>query len=232
VKPQKLLGRTTTPEGVELVLYERDGAYSIRAGGLELMSSRAHGSEEALAQLVLERIEPKPSTRVLVGGLGLGYTLRAVLDHRPAVSSVVVAELMPAVVEWNRNELAHLAGSPLDDPRVSVVEGDVADLIGASPDAFDAVLLDVDNGPTGCTLARNEGLYGRESLIAIGRCLRPGGVLGVWSADPDPRFTRMLKKTGYRVEERQVSARTGSKGPRHTVFVAWISSGYRPARPR
>jgi spermidine synthase len=155
-----------------------------------------------------------------------------VLDHRPRVSEVVVSELLPAVVEWNRRELAQLAGKPLTDPRVSVVVGDVADLIASSADSFDAVLIDVDNGPSGFSLKRNQGLYEGGGLVAIRRCLRPGGILGVWSADPDPPFIRRLQRAGFRVEERRVSARSGAKGPKHTIFVAELNSGYRPGRGR
>lgn len=219
MKPQTTLSRVTTPDGKELVLYERDGVYSIRVDGLELMSSRAHGSEEALARLALSEVgEKRP--QVLVGGLGMGFTLRAVLNFRPPVFTVTVAELFPAVVAWNRGELAHLAHAPLEDPRVRLVEGDVADLLAASPSSFDAVLLDVDNGPEAFTLARNEHLYGADGIASIKRSLKPGGVLAVWSADPDPGFGRALRKAGFRVRAETVSARGTAKGPKHTIFVA------------
>jgi spermidine synthase len=143
VKPQHTLGLITTPDGSEFVLHERDRAYSIRVNGRELTTSRAHGSEKALARLVLSRLEDDRRPTVLVGGLEMGYTLRAVLDARPRASDVGVAKLFPAVIQWNRNELAHLARCPLEDSRVSLVEGDVADLIADSPGSFDAMLLDV-----------------------------------------------------------------------------------------
>ncbi|MCK5376853.1 MAG: hypothetical protein KAJ97_07215 [Acidobacteria bacterium] len=219
MKPQKTLSRMATPDGKELVLYERDGVFSIRVDGLELMSSRAHGSEEALARLVLSEIGHR-RPKVLVGGLGMGYTLRAVLNFRPPVSTVTVAELFPSVVSWNRDELAHLAGAPLDDPRVTLVEDDVSDLLANSPHSFDAVLLDVDNGPAAFTLARNERLYGPHGIASVRRSLRPGGVLGVWSADPDPAFARELGRAGFRVKTEKVSARGVAKGPKHTIFVA------------
>jgi len=219
MKPQTTLSRVTTPEGKELVLYERDGVFSIRVGGLELMSSRAHGSEEALARLVLSEVREKRA-EVLVGGLGMGFTLRAVLNFRPPVFTVTVAELFPAVVAWNRGELAHLAHSPLQDPRVKLFEGDVADLVTDSPNAFDAILLDVDNGPAAFTLARNERLYGPDGIVSIKRSLKPGGVLGVWSADPDPSFARTLGRAGFRVRTEQVPARGIARGPKHTIFVA------------
>ena len=225
MKPQSTLGRATTPDGKELVLYERDGVYSIRVNGLELMSSRAHGSEEDLARLVLARVKARTPV-ILVGGLGLGYTLRAVLDAMPAESRVVVAEIFPAVVEWNRAELADLAGSPLLDPRVRVETTDVADLMKNSPAAFDAVLLDVDNGPDAFTIARNRGLYGPRGLASIHRSLRPKGVLGVWSADPDRGFERRLAKAGFRVNTETVPAYHGARGPKgakHTIFIAKLS---------
>ena len=219
MKPQHTLGQASTPDGGEIVLYERDGAYFIRVNGLELMTSRAHGSEEDLARLTLAKVNRK-KPKVLVGGLGMGFTLRAVLDAVPMSAKVMVAEILPAVIAWNRNELAHLARSPLEDPRVAVVERDVAEIIAAASSAFDAVLLDVDNGPSALTVDKNEGLYGPSGLAAICRCLRPGGVLGVWSADPDKAFERRLAKAGFKVSTETVPARRGRKGPKHTIFIA------------
>ena len=221
MKPQHTLGKDTTPDGGEIVLYERDGAYFIRVNGLELMTSRAHGSEEDLARLTLEKLRKK-KPKVLVGGLGMGFTLRAVLDAVPKSARVMVAEILPAVVEWNRNELAHLAGSPVEDRRVAVVTRDVAEIIDAGPAAFDAVLLDVDNGPEALTVSENERLYGDAGLSSIHRCLRPGGVLGVWSADPDKAFEKRLAKAGFKVSTETVSARRGAKGPKHTIFIAKV----------
>jgi spermidine synthase len=219
MKPTHILGRATTPDGKELILYERDGAYTIRVNGLELMSSRAHGSEEALARLTLAEVN-SPTQEVLVGGLGMGYTLRAVLDLVPATTRVVVAEILPAVVAWNSVELAHLAGSPLEDPRVVVEASDVRRLIGKSRDGFDAILLDVDNGPEAFTSAGNAHLYDRAGLDAIRRSLRSRGVLGVWSADPDRGFERRLAAAGFNFATHTVRARSGRKGPKHTIFVA------------
>jgi spermidine synthase len=219
MKPQHTLGRASTPDGGEIVLYERDGAYFIRVNGLELMTSRSHGSEEDLARLAMAKVE-SANPKVLVGGLGMGYTLRAVLDAIPKSARIMVAEILPAIVGWNRNELTHLAGSPLEDPRVAIVERDVAEIIAAGPAAFDAILLDVDNGPAGLTVAKNERLYGTTGLAAIHRCLRPGGVLGVWSADPDRAFERRLVKAGFKVTTETVPARRGAKGPKHTIFIA------------
>ncbi len=219
MKAQHTLGRVTTPDGRELVIYERDGVYTIRVDGLELMSSRTHGSEEALAQLALSEVGVK-RPQVLVGGLGMGYTLRAVLNFRPPVFTATVAELFPAVIAWNRGELAHLAHAPLEDPRVRLIEADVSDVLEERPRAFDAVLLDVDNGPAAFTLQRNKRLYGARGIASLKRCLRPKGVLGVWSADPDPAFARKLGRAGFRVRMETVSARGSAKGPKHTIFVA------------
>jgi spermidine synthase len=222
MKPQQTLGRVTTPDGRQLILYLRDGVYSIRVDGLELMSSRAHGSEEAMAGLALAGIRRR-EPRVLVGGLGMGYTLRAVLDTVPEGARVTVVEIFPAVVSWNRGELAHLAREPLADDRVWVEEADVGAVIAANPRTFDAVLLDVDNGPAAFTTARNKRLYGPRGLAAIHRSLLPGGVLGVWSADPDPPFERRLTRAGFRVRTETVSARRRTKGPKHTIFIARAS---------
>ena len=219
MKPQHTLGQATTPDGGGIVLYERDGSYFIRVNGLELMTSRAHGSEEDLARLTLAKVKKK-NPKVLVGGLGMGFTLRAVLDAVPKSAKVMVAEILPAVIMWNRKALAHLAGEPLEDPRVAVVERDVAEIIAAGPSAFDAILLDVDNGPEAFTVAENQRLYSPSGLAAIHRCLRAGGVLGVWSADPDKAFERQLAKAGFKVSTETVSARRGGKGPKHTVFIA------------
>ena len=221
MKPQHTLGRATTPDGKELLLYERDGVYSIRVNGLELMSSRAHGSEEALARLVMARVR-KPHPEILVGGLGMGYTLRAVLDVVPQQSKIVVAEIFPAVVEWNRPTWPGSPDAPLIDPRVTVQVTDVADLFDGHP-TFDAILLDVDNGPDAFTIARNHRLYGAHGLEQIRRSLRQQGVLGVWSADPDPPFERRLSKAGFQVQVETVPAYQKPKGPKHTIFIATVA---------
>ncbi len=220
MKPTVVLDRATTPDGAEMLLCERDGVFTIRVDGLELMSSRAHGSEEALANLVLSSLGPKRRPRVLVGGLGMGYTLRAVLDAKPPASAIVVAELIPAVVRWNRSRLGHLAGAPLDDPRVTLLEADVGRVIADSPRSFDAILLDVDNGPSAFTVERNQNLYGPAGIAAIRRCLRSDGRFGVWSAEPAPGFERLLRSAGFDVEATRVWARKVAKGPKHTIFVA------------
>ena len=218
MKPQIMIDRATTPDGKELLLYERDGVFSIRVDGLELMTSRAHGSEEAMAALVLSRLGDR-SPRVLVGGLGMGFTLRAVLTDLPPSGRVTVAELLPEIVRWNRDHLGHLAGHPLDDERVTLAEQDVAVVMRAHRHAFDAILLDVDNGPAALTDRRNVNLYRPGGLATARRSLRAGGVLGVWSASPDRAFERALARAGFSVSVETVRARRGAKGPRHTIFV-------------
>jgi spermidine synthase len=219
MKPQTTIDSATTPDGKEIVLYERDGVFTIRVNGMELMSSRAHGSEEAMASLTMAEIRAA-SPRVLVGGLGMGYTTRRVLDHLSPRGLVTVAELLPEVVRWNREHLGHLAGSPLEDPRVELVEDDVARVMSARPGTFDAVMLDVDNGPAALTDVRNDRLYRAEGLAVARRCLRPRGVLAVWSASPDRRFERTLSAAGFNVRVETVCARSGAKGPKHTIFIA------------
>jgi spermidine synthase len=214
--PWEILGRARAPEGGELVLYRRGGEFVIRVGGRELMSSRAHGSEEELAALACRDLPP--GARVLVGGLGLGYTLRATLDRLPADGRVAVAEIVPAVIEWNRGPLAALAGRPLDDPRVTVEAADVGQLVRRGP-RWDAILLDVDNGPVALTRKGNHGLYSQPGLMAARAALRPRGVLAVWSAAPDRRFVGRLRKAGFSAEAVDVPARGVGGGPMHTIFV-------------
>ena len=189
------------------------------ANGKSLMSSRMHGSEQALAALALRRME-MPDACVLVGGLGMGFTLRATLDLVPRDATVVVAELVPAVVEWNRGALGTLAGHPLRDPRVRVEMGDVADTLQSSPERFDAVLLDVDNGPDAFTAATNARLYNDAGLAAARTALKPGGVLAVWSAWEDRRFEQRLRYAGFVVHIERVRGRLKKGGPKHTIFLA------------
>lgn len=220
MKPRRLLDYAVSPDGLELALYQHGDVFLIQIDGHDLMSSRAHGSEEELARRALAALGERPSTRVLVGGLGMGFTLRATLaaltGRRGA--AVVVAEVFPAVVRWNREILGHLAGRPLDDPRVRVEVADVADLL--TPASFDVVLLDVDNGPEALTLASNRHLYGRRGLARIRQALRPGGVLAVWSAGDDPRFTDELRRGGFDAAVHRARERASGKGARHALFVA------------
>ncbi len=223
----ELLGTAQAPEGgSELRLYRRGGEFSIRADGLELMNSRVHSSEEALAQLACERINNCPRPRVLVGGLGMGFTLAAALACLDELAAVVVSERVPEVVEWNRGPLGELAQHPLRDSRVTVREIDVARLIASERNAYDAILLDVDNGPTSLPGARNEKVYDRAGVEAAAVALRPNGVLAVWSANPDPPFSKRLSDAGFAVEEIAVRARGYRSGTRHTIWVAQQS----PAR--
>ncbi len=206
-------------DGEPLRLMRRGVEYSIMTGGIELMNSRLSGSEEAMAALAFERIGRRPKARVLIGGLGMGFTLRAALVAFGADAQIVVVELVPAVVAWARGPLSELHGASLDDPRVSLCEGDVGEAIRAGEEAFDAILLDVDNGPGGLSRRENDGLYGPAGLAAAMRALRPGGVLEVWSSTRDSAFTARLKRAGYAVEEIGVRAHKG-RGARHVIWMA------------
>lgn len=218
--PWELLGEARVASGGRLALYQRGREFAIRlAGRGELMNSRSHGSEEALAALACARLAMRVDCHVLVGGLGMGFTLAAALRGLPATARLTVAELVPQIVAWNRGPLADLAGHPLSDPRVTVHEGDVADLISAPDGAYDAILLDVDNGPEGFTQPENGWLYYSDGLAASYGALRPGGVLAVWSAGHDPVFTGRLFKAGFDVKEVPVRAR-GSRGARHMIWLA------------
>jgi len=218
--PWELLGETQV-DGKRLSLYRRDDEFSIRLGGSggELMNSRSHGSEEKLAELACARLVGREHPHVLIGGLGMGFTLAAALQQLGAAAQVTVAELVPEVVIWNRGALGEVAGRPLADPRVTVREENVARLIAARCLTYDAILLDVDNGPEGLTRADNDWLYGGDGLSASYDALRPGGVLAVWSAGRDPAFTLRLRKAGFEVQEMPVRAR-GSKGARHMIWLA------------
>lgn len=217
--PWRTIDRAPAPGGDELVLSERNGEYSIRVGGVELMSSRAHGSEDALAQVGCEPLEGNPAAHVLIGGLGMGYTLRAALNAVAPTARVTVAELVPAVVAWNREHLGALTGHPLSDPRVEVVVGDVGQVLRTSRGRFDAVLLDVDNGPAALTSRGNAGLYDAAGLAAAAAALRPGGLLAVWSAGPDAPFGVRMRKAGFRLRIETVPARGTGGGTQHTLFV-------------
>ncbi len=225
--PWQRLGAAAVPgETLPLALFKRGDEFVIRIGPHALMSSTAHGSEEALAELACARIADRAGARVLIGGLGMGYTLAAALRALPQDAVIEVAELLPAVVEWNCGPLAHLAGQPLADARVTVCVGDVAERIHAQRDVLDAILLDVDNGPDGLTRAGNDRLYSGSGLRASLAALRAGGVLGVWSVQGDAEFTRRLGRAGFEVDEHTVRARR-TRGGRHTL---WLAS--RPGRER
>jgi spermidine synthase len=220
--PRILLGTANIPNnGGELRLTQREDDFSIHLKGVrgELMSSRVHCSELALAELGCAHIQGMEKSKVLVGGLGMGFTLAAALKATSKSSQVVVAELVPEVIEWNKGPLGECAGRPLDDNRVQVHLGDVAELFKTKKATYDAVLLDVDNGPEGFTQADNNELYSIESLQAIQQTLHPGGVLAIWSAWHDPKFTLQLKKACFKVEVKTVRAHKG-KGSRHTIYLA------------
>ena len=220
MQPLELLGQTTTPDGSDLKLTRRTNEYIILANGKPLMSSRMHGSEEALATFACSRLRAMDGPCVLIGGLGMGFTLRATLDLLPRDARIRVAELVPAVVEWNRGPLGPLAEHPLKDRRVRVDVGDVADIFGSARNQFDAVLLDVDNGPAAFTTPENSRLYDDGGLSAIRTALKVDGVLAVWSAREDRKFEQRLRYNGFTVEVKRVRGRLKKGGPHHTIFLA------------
>lgn len=222
--PWELLGRVRTPDGTDLTLTRRGNEYVILADGKLLMSSRMHGSEAELATLSCARARKMQTPCVLVGGLGMGFTLRAALDQLPADAIVVVSELLAEVVEWNRGALGPLANQPLKDRRVQIVCEDVALTIRSSTGRFDAILLDVDNGPRAFTQTGNAGLYGDSGLAAARAALKPNGVLAVWSAWDDVKFEHRLRYNGFTTETRRVRARLRQGGPRHTIFLGHPST--------
>ena len=218
--PWMQLDAARIPDGGELRLMQRGAELSIMSGSIELMNSRLSGSEVALASLACARLAGRPKPRMLIGGLGMGFTLRAALSALPKDAGVVVAELVPAVVAWARGPMAQLFEGCLNDPRVAVRETDVAEVIGAARGVFDAILLDVDNGPGGLNRDANDRLYSLVGLAAAKRALKPGGVLAVWSAGRDDGFTRRLRGAGFAAEEVPVRATGGRRGARHVIWLA------------
>jgi spermidine synthase len=199
---------------------QRGAEFSIMLGQNELMNSRLSGSEQALATLACEKIAPRETPRLLIGGLGMGFTLRAALAVLGSKAEIVVAELVPAVIAWARGPMATVFGDSLSDPRVSIREADVRHLIRPAAGEYDAILLDVDNGPDGLTRASNDGLYKPVGLSAAHHALCPGGVLAVWSSGPDAAFTQRLRKAGFDVDEVRVRANGSRGGARHVIWVA------------
>lgn len=218
--PWNLLGTAQIPGGGELRLLRRGTEFSIKLGQNELMNSRLSGSEEALATLVCERLQGCRQPRMLIGGLGMGFTLRAALSRLGADASIVVAELVPEVVAWARGHMAEVFGDSLSDPRVSIREMDVGLLMRTQQSAYDAILLDVDNGPEGLSREANDALYNNTGLAMARGALRAGGVFAVWSSGPDPRFTQRLTKAGFGVDEIKTRASRKGGGARHVIWIA------------
>ncbi|WP_421933251.1 MnmC family methyltransferase [Phenylobacterium sp.] len=217
--PWEHLDTAIVPDGGgELKLMRRGAEYSIMAGAIELMNSRLSGSEQALATLVCDRLGSK--AHILIGGYGMGFTLRAALAVLGPAARVTVGELVPAVVDWARGPMAQLAAGCLEDPRVTVAIGDVGGLIAAARGAYDAILLDVDNGPEGLSRKANDRLYDRAGLAAARGALRPGGILAVWSSAPSAAFSQRLRRAGFSVEEVKVRAGGGKRGARHVIWLA------------
>ena len=222
--PRQLLGTAQVPGGEELRLFSHGRDFMIVLGHNELMSTRQRGSEEALALMTLARLKGVAKPHLVIGGYGMGFTLRAALAQLGPKAKVTVAELVPEIVEWARGPMADLTAGCLNDPRVSLKMGDVGELILLAPEPCDAILLDVDNGPDGLVRAENNRIYSRDGLRAAREMLRPGGVLAVWSAARDNKFVRRLERAHFAVEEVEVRARIGAdgkgKGPRHIIWFA------------
>lgn len=220
---RELLGSAAIGGGGELRLFRRrlkgDDEFSIMLGRIELMNSRLSGSEQALAKLSCERLAAK-NPHILIGGYGMGFTLRAALAILPPQARVEVAELIAPIIDWARGPMAQLTGSAIDDPRVTITLGDVGKIIAKADREYDAILLDVDNGPDGLTHDDNERLYAMAGLAAAKKALRAGGILAIWSSGSDAKFTQRLKKSGFTVEEITVSARSNGKGAKHVIWLA------------
>ena len=220
MKPVELLGETLSPDGTAMKLIRRGDEYIILADGAILMSSRLHGSEEALATLACQRVRTLKAPSVLIGGLGMGFTLRATLDLLPLGATVVVAELVPAVVEWNRGPLGPLAKHPLKDKRVRVETEDVFATLSSRLGQFDAVLLDVDNGPAAFTASNNARLYDNLGIAVARAALKTEGVLAVWAAQDDRKFEQRLRDGRFDVQVRRARGRLKKGGPFHTIFLS------------
>ncbi len=219
--PWHPLGTATTPEGATLRLMRRGEEFSIRLHrGAELMNSRLSGSEEALATLAVRHLGNRPAPRLLIGGLGMGFTLRAAQAAVVSEAHLTVVEIVPEIVEWARGPMAVLFGDSLSDRRLEIRVGDVAAVIRDAAGAYDAILLDVDNGPDGLTRPGNDALYAERGLQEAHRALAPGGVLAVWSAAPDEDFTRRLRRCGFDARVVRVRAARGGRGARHTIWLA------------
>ena len=216
-----LIDQATMPDdGGDLRLMQRGSEYSIMSGAIELMNSRLSGSEKALATLACERLKDRSGAHLLIGGFGMGFTLRAALHALGPQARITLGELVPAILAWARGPMAHMTGDCLDDPRLTLREGDVGDLIRTARGEFDAILLDVDNGPEGLSRKANDRLYDAEGLLAARNALRPGGVLAVWSSAPNAAFTVRLRRAGFAVDEVRVRATDAGRGARHVIWMA------------
>ena len=220
--PRELIGVAEVPDGAPLRLIRHGDDFMIMLAGNELMSSRMSGSEAALGTMTCQRLRSPAGARLLIGGYGMGFTLRAVLAEVGNAARITVAELVPGIIDWARGPMAAMTQECLDDPRVDLRIDDVAKLIGAHKGSYDAILLDVDNGPDGLARQANDGLYTARGLERARAALRPGGILGVWSAGTDAAFLRRLKQTGFAVDEVRVRARENGKGPVHTICFATV----------
>lgn len=216
--PRELIATAKVPGGVELRLVRHGHDHMIMVDTNELMSSRVGGSEEALATMTCDRLQDRAAPHLLIGGYGMGFTLRAALGRLGPNARITVAELVPEIIAWARGPMATLTAGCLDDPRVELSAGDVAVAIEAASKSYDAILLDVDNGPSGLVRPENNGLYAMKGLAHARAALKPGGILAIWSAAPDAAFTRRLKDAGFQTEEVTVRARSNGKGPRHTIW--------------
>lgn len=219
MKPLERLGDARTPDGTRLEFFRHDGAYLIRADGVELMSTRRHLSEDRLADVVCERLANVTGARVLIGGLGLGFTLRAALRHLRADAEVVVAELVSEVIEWNANPEYPLSCEAMKDPRVRIVHDDVSNVLRANNGAFDAIMLDTDNGPEGMIMSENSRLYAARGIAQTTSALRPNGAIAYWSVGDDQGFLTALRHARLKVQTLRVRAHDTS-GPMHTIYVA------------
>jgi spermidine synthase len=220
MKPRELVGVAEVPGGPPLRLFRRGDDFMIVLDRNELMSTRMHGSEVALGTMACDRLAGRPAPHVLIGGYGMGFTLRAVLGRLGPQAQVTVVELVPGIIEWARGAMAAVTDGCLDDPRVAVRMGDVGAVIGQATGVFDAILLDVDNGPDGLTRPENDGIYSNQGLADARRALRAGGVLAIWSAAADVAFGRRLERAGFAVETVRVRARESGKGATHVIWFS------------
>lgn len=224
VKKWTTVGKTTTPEGKTVSLDEHDGSYTIRVDGSALMSTRQHGSEDKIAELACAHLKGKRGARVLIGGLGFGFTLKTALSAVGRDATVVVAEILAEVIAWNRNPTFQLAVDAIADPRVIILQEDVLEVIRRERSGFDSIILDVDNGPASVTSDGNERLYNLAGLQLARIALRPGGCLAFWSAAPDPAFERLMIRAGFVVDVQGCRAH-GNSGRRHTLYLGRVKAG-------